>query len=235
MRNDDANRVFVTSADKTKGREIMIKDRVVGTMLGLSLALLAGNVQAEPHFSYSIVGDAGPYGAASVVGDSLVFAPVDFLATGSWLDFHSVTVAITADPGYRFTAFDLIESGGYSGGPVLALGAIVAHGIQGSTRKFRDGYVVASLASGAGTWESLAGIALPAPGWGGSDSIFTSANLTLSSLLFARGEGQIWKDAISVAVVTTPVPEAHTYAMFLAGLGLVGYLTRRRVMSGTLN
>ena len=214
---------------------MMIKNGTVGAMLGLSVALLAGNALAETHFSYSIIGDAGPYGAASLVGNSLVFAPVDFSATGSWRAIHSMTVAVTADPGYRFTAFDLTESGAYSGGAVLAIGAIVAHGIQGSPRTFRDGYVVASLASGAGTWESLAGIVLPAPGWGGSDSIFTSANLTLSSLLFARGEGQIWKDAISVAVVTTPVPEAHTYAMFLAGLGLVGYLTRRRVMSGTLN
>ena len=214
---------------------MMIKNGTVGAMLGLSVALLAGNALAETHFSYSIIGDAGPYGAASLVGNSLVFAPVDFSATGSRPAIHSMTVAVTADPGYRFTAFDLTESGGYSGGPVLALGAIVAHGIQGSPRTFKDGYVVASLGRGAGTWESLAGIVLPAPGWGGSDSIFTSANLTLSSLLFARGEGQIWKDAISVAVVTTPVPEAHTYAMFLAGLGLVGYLTRRRVISGTLN
>ena len=213
----------------------MIKNSVLGTMLGLSVALLAGNVQAEPHFSYSIVGDAGPYGGASIVGDSLVFSPVDFLATASKLDFHSVTVALTADPGYRFTAFDLTESGGYSGGPVVALGAIVAHDIQGSTQKFGDGYVVASLGKAYGTWESMAGIVLPEPDWGGSNSIFTSANLTLSSLMFARGEGQIWKDAISVAVVTTPVPEAHTYAMFLAGLGLVGYLTRRRVISSTLN
>ena len=29
-------------------------------------------------------------------------------------------------------------------------------------------------------------------------------------------------------VVTTPVPEPETYAMLLAGLGLVGVITRRR-------
>jgi hypothetical protein len=35
-------------------------------------------------------------------------------------------------------------------------------------------------------------------------------------------------EGISVPPVVTPVPEPETYAMLLAGLGLIGFMVRRR-------
>jgi len=42
------------------------------------------------------------------------------------------------------------------------------------------------------------------------------------------GASEVWKNAAGVNVVTTPIPEAETYAMMLAGLGLVGFMVRRK-------
>jgi len=36
------------------------------------------------------------------------------------------------------------------------------------------------------------------------------------------------KKFVGLSFVTTPVPEAETYAMMLAGLGLIGFVVRRR-------
>ncbi|MDP3217955.1 MAG: FxDxF family PEP-CTERM protein, partial [Deltaproteobacteria bacterium] len=38
----------------------------------------------------------------------------------------------------------------------------------------------------------------------------------------------IEKKYAGLNVITTPVPEAETYAMMLAGLGLIGFAVRRR-------
>ncbi|MFP5462935.1 MAG: hypothetical protein ACLGII_15420, partial [Gammaproteobacteria bacterium] len=53
--------------------------------------------------------------------------------------------------------------------------------------------------------EALA-VVLPASGWGGADGLVTSVSLTINNYLFAMGGGQIWKEAITVEAVATPVP-----------------------------
>ena len=68
---------------------------------------------------------------------------------------------------------------------------------------------------------------MPGTGWGGADGLVQSVSLTISNQLFAKNAGQIWKNQVGVAAVTTPVPEADTYAMLLAGLAVVGFMTRR--------
>lgn len=56
---------------------------------------------------------------------------------------------------------------------------------------------------------------------------------TLGMIIFTGGQGQslptLSFDVVSV--VTAPVPEPETYAMFLAGLGLMGAIARRRRQS----
>ncbi len=67
---------------------------------------------------------------------------------------------------------------------------------------------------------------------------FSGNNITTSFGTLAAGQyhlditGTIGPDAYggqySVALSATPVPEPETYAMFLAGLGLMGFMARRR-------
>lgn len=212
----------------------------LAVVLGLSASLPGGSAVASTlsgvHVSYSFDETAlGLFGTASVAGDSLVFAPAGFLATAPAPTYQTVTVTVTALAGYQLSSFGLTETGGYSlsgpGDQVYLAGNIEALDIEGNTSNNAIGNIVADAPfdGATGTWTAQAGIVLPATGWGGGDGIVTSVNLTLSNQLFAVGGAEIWKDAVSLAAVTavTPVPEADTYAMMLAGLGLVGFLARR--------
>jgi len=52
--------------------------------------------------------------------------------------------------------------------------------------------------------------------------------------VFPFGEGSIdWNDAVVMLESVTPVPEPETYAMLLAGLGLMGFVARRRRLKAT--
>jgi hypothetical protein len=62
---------------------------------------------------------------------------------------------------------------------------------------------------------------------------WSTARLSLDNLLFAhavpgRSLAFIDTDFIGASVLVSAVPEPETYAMFLAGLGLIGSLARRR-------
>jgi len=76
----------------------------------------------------------------------------------------------------------------------------------------------------------------------GSDYSEQTFYFGLSPLLFALGDsieidvgpnpGSYWHDHLNINVMTTavaaPVPEPEAYALFLAGLGLVGFMAHRR-------
>src|ERR1019366_9254172 len=49
--------------------------------------------------------------------------------------------------------------------------------------------------------------------------------LPLGIVLYSAGPQSVWDN---VRLVTTPVPELSTYAMMLAGLGLIGFIAYRR-------
>jgi hypothetical protein len=56
----------------------------------------------------------------------------------------------------------------------------------------------------------------------------TVENLLLASTSLPNSLAFVEKKFVGLALITTPVPEADTYAMMLAGLGLVGFAARRR-------
>lgn len=67
--------------------------------------------------------------------------------------------------------------------------------------------------------------------WAGNTFSFTAdANTTTLSFQAINGECCYGAalDNVSVTLVTAPIPEPETYAMMLAGLGLLGVMTRRR-------
>jgi PEP-CTERM motif len=223
-------------------------------VLGLSVALLASTAMAETTLTGTYVSykfdetQLGPFGVASLSGDDLVFTPVlvptpAFKASSSngspGSAYQTVHVTVIANGGYQLSAFNLTESGSYSlagsNATTLATGNISALDIEGTTSNTVFGNIVATGLGVSGVttgWTGNAGIALPATGWGGIDGVVTSAKLTIANQLFATtGAGstaEIWKNAVGLHVVTSPVPEAETYAMMLAGLGLVGFMVRRR-------
>ena len=192
--------------------------------------LTAGNV------SYTFEeAELGLFGTASLVGDSLALTPTNFLATSSASAVQTVHITITADAGYNLTALNLSENGGYTmpslADQVILAGNIGVLDIEGDTSNhlYSNIQTLAPLSGTGGNWTAQAGVVVPARGWGGSDGILSSVNFTINNQLFALGAGEIWKNAVTVAAVTTPVPEAETYAMMLVGLGLIGFLVRRRM------
>lgn len=83
-------------------------------------------------------------------------------------------------------------------------------------------------------WTSSSNVSVIDPQWANT----TSYNYTIENLLTAYTDpaGTGPKVAFiekkfagsSISIVVTTVPEANTYAMLLAGLGLMGFISRRR-------
>ena len=218
--------------------------------LGLSAALLGGNAVAATttltgtYVSYTFDdADLGLFGAASLSGDDLVFAPTNFTAFSAdglpGAAVHTLHIDVSANSGYVLSAITLSESGGYSlggGASVFVTGNITALDTEGTTSNQMIGDIVTTApldVNGTATsWSANAGIVLPASGWGGADGIVNGMGLMITNQLFATtgpgGTAEVWKNAVNLHVVTSPVPEAQTYAMLLAGLGLVGLVVRRK-------
>ncbi len=210
-------------------------NRIRAAVLGSALALLSGAVVAAgtttfagDNVSYQFdAGDLGLFGSASVVGGKLVFTPAGFTADGtSFFTSETINVTVSADPGYVLAGFSLLETGSYTGDSAYATGTFTAIDIEGTTGNQLP--VSFNGVNASGTWTAGALITLPASGWGGVDGVVTSVTLTLSNQLFAADESSILKDGVSISATALAVPEADTYAMLLAGLGLVGFMTRRR-------
>ncbi|MBU1395055.1 MAG: PEP-CTERM sorting domain-containing protein [Gammaproteobacteria bacterium] len=224
------------------------KKSVIAAM-GLFAALAGGNVSAAltevtltgTNVSYTFYEEElGLLGTASTSGDDLIFAPINFTASSSGLPFASqaIHVTVSANTGYQLSAFSLTESGGYSRTgndvDVGVTGTFGATDIEGTTGNYIPMTIAADAPFDGATssWSSLTAINLPATGWGGVDGMVGSVSLLISNQLFATvlagSTASIYKDFVGVTVVTAPVPEAQTYALMLAGLGLVGFMARRR-------
>lgn len=223
-------------------------------LTGLTVALLAGNALAAvpaplvgTYLTYTFITDPGLFGTASLSGDDLVLAPTaGFKAVSAngipALTNQNVVIQVSVNDAYLSTlalsSFGLTEGGSYSltGSAATAgvKGYIEALDIEGSTSLSKKGTLTSSGLGMIGThdWSGAAAIVLPGSGWGGADGVVSSVNLTFSNLVFATtgpaSTAEIWKNAVKLNVVTTPVPEAETYAMMLAGLGLIGFVVGRR-------
>jgi hypothetical protein len=223
-----------------------LNKKIVSMVLGLSASLLGGNALAVTlngsTVSYSFnSADLGLFGSASLSGDDLVFTPTNFTASSSngGNAHQTIHITVTAKPGYQLSAFNLTESGAYtltSGAYVTVTGNITATNIGGTSFPNNVGNISSTTPTtvvGSNTaWIANAGVTLPTS-WGGPNGI-GSVDLMVTNQLYATspidGFSQIWKNAVGINVVTgvSPVPEAQTYAMMLAGLGLVGFMARRR-------
>lgn len=197
----------------------------------------------------------GLFGTAAVSGDSLFFTPTNFKAisnSGAGFKTTSQTfnVAVSANPGYRISGASLTETGDYynintnfSGFEGVAVGGrLILRDLEAPLSPAVISAIATPLPLTATTsfpvgfdttdWAASASAAVPL-GWGGNDGIASAVNVTIENILIASSLNQasaafIEKKLVGLEVVAAPIPEPETYALFLAGLGLVGYLARRR-------
>ena len=218
-------------------------------VLGLSAVLLTGNafaaVQTLVGTNVTYVYDdtlMGLYGQPFLSGDSLVFTPTNFkaLSTDGGLvqTSSTINVKVYANENYTLSAFSLTELGDYSligsDAKVAVGGQIRLFDLANIANQLTDPITVTApltvtttLANYQTTnWEANAALAVPT-NWS------SGVNLTIENILIAYttqvgSAAFVEKKFVGNSVVITPVPEAETYAMMLAGLGLVGFMVRRR-------
>jgi hypothetical protein len=186
----------------------------------------------------------GLFGQPVVTGDSLYFTPTTFSAealNGAGFDLTKATanIKVTAHDGFDFTSLALSERGDY-----LQVGAGAKVAVSGQIRVF-DSMNPASevTASILPTTPFLPTDDFITKNWtaGAATSLVdmksaSMLNVTIENILIAQSPlgtetlAFIEKKFAGLDVVTAPIPEADTYAMLLAGLGLIGYVVRRRAV-----
>jgi hypothetical protein len=161
----------------------------------------------------------------SISGDTLSFAASAFNIAGFGLLEDTLLISVSAHSGYLLSSFGLAEGGSYTTGGIVDVdGMLLVEDSFAPNSNFVSAGLVESL--GAGVWTAQTGTVSPLAGWGES-GVFNNANLTVTNLLFASG-ASVSKNYVSISAIAAPVPEAETYAMMLAGLGLVGFMVRRK-------
>lgn len=159
--------------------------------------------------------------------------------TGSGFDFTNSTVAltITADAGYKLTGFNLLEKGDYfkigAGNEVAVLGQLRVQDLVDANVSLSNS--IASAAPLNVTSSSFATLATT--DWTATASIGQLATdkavVSIQNILSAfvgpsSGYVFIEKNSAVLSVNVTAVPEPQSFAMLLAGLGVVGAMARRR-------
>lgn len=187
----------------------------------------------------------GLFGQANVAGDNLYFTPVNFTAesmNGAGFDLtkQTINVKVTAHEGWDFSSLALSERGDY-----LRVGEAAKVAVSGQIRAFDTSNPLTEVTSNilpAGSfqqtndfitknWDAYAVASLANLG---TMSAASMINVTIQNILVAQSPvgtdtlAFIEKKYAGLNVITTPVPEAETYAMMLAGLGLIGFVVRRR-------
>lgn len=185
----------------------------------------------------------GLFGQANVSGNSLYFTPVNFDAqssNGAGYAFTNETmnIRVTAREGWSFSSIGLMERGDY-----LLLGAGSSAQVTGQIRVFDIASPLIDITDSIEAASPLSLPGVPTHNWSASAAVDLSAwedtraiNVTVENLLLASTSAPsslafVEKKFLGLTPVlsaVTPVPEAETYAMMLAGLGLVGWAVKRR-------
>ena len=176
--------------------------------------------------------------------NTLVFTPVGFDAqafNGPKFDLTNQTmnIRVTAKQGFEIGHVGLLERGDY-----LLEGAASSVDVTGQLRMFDLNNQAVSFTDSIDASAPLTMVGLPTHNWMATAGIavntamydLTYANVAVENLLIARAfsvdslafieKKEVFLNVNTMAI--TPVPEAETYAMMLAGLGLVGFMVNRR-------
>lgn len=133
------------------------------------------------------------------------------------------------NPGWPIDPITLSLYSGYgSGGTLLASDTFLL--TPGYNGFFDSDFSSVSLTVGA-TYSIAASNAGPSPYWGiGVGAAYAGGTA------FVHGNqdpGLDYAFRITPTTSTAPIPEPETYAMLLAGLGLLGFVARRRKLAAT--
>lgn len=199
----------------------------------------------------------GLFGAPTLVGNNLFFTFNTFEATaanGSGIDSTTSSITglvLTAKNGFQFGSLALSETGNYqfvgTGNFVNVEGELKAFDVANSATSqtidlldVSPGTPLTTPGLGLKSWVANALIDASSATLPGSTNVIqlspTQIGLSIQNTLTAfsdpNGTGlsfaQITKSYAGVGVTVSPVPEASTTAMLMAGLGVLGLMARRR-------
>lgn len=184
----------------------------------------------------------GLFGAPTLVGSSLVFTPggnPGFSAqsdNGVKVTNSTFSFMVTADPGYQLSGFNLFEGGDYL---LIGNSSGVSVGGQLRVKPVGGNVLTAVIAPSAPLSTHTTFEQFTNTNWDASASIspatsLMTASVSIENLLGARarltedGYAFIEKKNVELGFVLTPIPEPASFAMLLAGLGMMGVVVRRR-------
>lgn len=211
-------------------------------LLGVALSSGAGFAMALttlPGTHFTVTFDSSLQGLFGdpvlLVGDVLRWRPTSLVDRNVGLISSTATATVTADAGYDLSAFTFAEAGQYTAwqrnsGTFNVNAASILHVGPALTSSVTTGILAApGNVTSLQTWGVLTGAAVPVP-------LNThSVTVKLDQILFASKTGLagayvnlVTADAGITTHAAVSVPEPETYVMMLAGLGALGFLSRRR-------
>ena len=183
----------------------------------------------------------GLFGAPTLVGSSLVFAPggsPGFSAqsdNGIKVTNSTFSFVVTADTGYSLSGFNLFEGGDYQ---LIGDSSRVSVGGQLRVKPVGGAVLSAAIASSMPLTTHTTFEDFVTTDWSASASVIpttglNSAVVSIENLLGARarlvedGYAFIEKKNVELGFTVTAIPEPESYAMLLAGLGMMGFVAGR--------
>ncbi|CAN5827997.1 hypothetical protein BH11PSE8_BH11PSE8_11750 [soil metagenome] len=188
----------------------------------------------------------GNFGAINLVGNNIIFTPSDFKAIslngeGTKITASTVQLILMTHAGFDIGSIKLLERGDYklvgAGSSVSVEGQIRAFGLADPFTEINDFITTTAPLTTMGAltnWSSKANLSFDAASGIKQEK---GVQLTLENILTANTlAGSMNTEAFiekkfagaGVTLEVSPVPEPETYALMLAGLGVVGMVANRR-------
>ncbi|MEQ6341153.1 MAG: PEP-CTERM sorting domain-containing protein [Gammaproteobacteria bacterium] len=190
----------------------------------------------------------GLFGTPTIVGNTVQWFPSGLpgfsaYSAGDGIQKASSTFALTIaakpDSDYKLTNFELQESGDYSYFGSGTVGVGLGGQLRVTPLDPSSSTVISPIAN-TGTFTANAPLDFSTKDWNATAAVdttgLTKANVTIENLLFAYTPPgsfptQAFIEKKEAFLHVTVVPEAQTYMMLLAGLGLIGTIAYRRRQS----